>query len=408
VAVGPTVATERNGAGVAVRWVGVAVAAALLVGATLATPVRAVAAPGCAAPTGVYADAAPWPEGLFEPKRLWRLSTGAGQLVAVVGTGVDASNKQLSGRVADAKAVAGMTDPKQDCDGRGTLAAGMIAARPDAHTTFAGLAPDARLLSVKYTQTTSGGDSEPDPDDLAAAIRAAVAAHASVICVAVPAARGSHALTDALHDAATADAVVVAPARIGSSDHPVGRSYPTSAPGVLAVAVADRNGTAVSTEDGDYLDVAAPGADVVGLAAGTGGALGHKWPATDPAAAAGYAAGAAALLRAYRPKLTAAQVVDRITRTATDAGAASDPRLGAGMIDPAAAVGAPLPARRTSPSPGPTAIPAAVAAAPTAEPYRKLVLALGLGAPGAALLLLLTVRTVLRGRRRGWRPARHT
>jgi hypothetical protein len=101
-------------------------------------------------------------------------------------------------------------------------------------------------------------------------------------------------------------------------------------------------------------------------------------------------------------------VVDRITRTATDAGAAADPRLGAGMIDPAAAVGTPLPAHRTSPSPGPTAIPAAVAAAPTAEPYRKLVLALGLGAPGAALLLLLTVRTVLRGRRRGWRPARHT
>ncbi|BCJ33616.1 peptidase S8 [Actinocatenispora thailandica] len=390
------------------RWTGLAVAVTLLVGATLAIPVRASAAPGCAAPTGVYADAAPWPQGLFGPKRIWRLSTGAGQLVAVVGTGVDAANRQLSGRLADAKAVAGMSDPRHDCDGRGTLAAGMIAARPDAHTTFVGLAPGARLLSVKYTQTTSGGDSEPDPDGLAAAIKAAVAAHASVICVAVPAAHGSGALTDALRDAADADAVVVAPARIGSSDHPVGRSYPTSSPGVLGVAVAGRDGAAASTEDGDYLDVAAPGAGVVGLAAGTGGALGHKWPATDPAAAAGYAAGAAALLRAYQPKLTAAQVVDRITRTATDSGAARDPRLGAGMIDPAAAVGAPLPAHRSSPSPGPTAIPAAVAAVPPSEPYRDLVLVSGLGAPGAALLLLLAVRTVRRGRRRRWRPARQT
>ena len=74
-------------------------------------------------------------------------------------------------------------------------------------------------------------------------------------------------------------------------------------------------------------------------------------------------AGVAALIRARYPDMSAAEVIDRLTRTAIDRGPKGrDDRYGAGQLDLIAALTAP----RTPPSDGPP--PPAVTAAPAAAP----------------------------------------
>ncbi|MCP2170150.1 S8 family serine peptidase [Goodfellowiella coeruleoviolacea] len=301
-------------------------AVALGVTALSAAPPPAAGASPCAAPAGVYREGPGWAQRLTAPERIWPVTEGTGQLVAVVGTGVDAGNPQF----APGQVVSG--SDSGDCDGRGTIAAGIVAARPDAATTFTGMAPGVRVLAVRYTQATDGSAaSEPDPDALAAAIGRSVAAGATVVLVVVPAPRSSPALQRAVSDALARGVSVVAPA-VG--DKPESRSYPAGLPGVVAVAATDQTGTPVQGESGDHLSLAAPGTGLVSTSAGTRGQLGHRWGVDNPAFAAAYVAGAVALVRAYRPALDPAQVLDRLTATASrPASGGRDPRLGWGVLD---------------------------------------------------------------------------
>ncbi|MEO3743648.1 S8 family serine peptidase [Plantactinospora sp. B5E13] len=385
--------------GARARW-RFAVAAVVGLLTPLAAPgVPADAAAPCATPAGVYQDAVGWAQRLTDPTRIWPLTDGAGQLVAVLGTGIDADNPQFGpGQVAGAS-------DRTDCDGRGTFAAGIVGARPDPATTFAGLAPGARILALRYTETTDGaagsGDG-PDPDDLAEAVRRATDAGAGVILVVVPAVRSSRALESAVREALAEEIVVVAPAVAARAGL---RSYPAALPGVLGVGAHDQAGSPVQTEAGGHVTLAAPGADLVSTAAGTRGRIGQRWGVGDPAYAAAYVAGTVALIRAYRPELSPAQVRERLAATANRPPYGRDPRLGWGRLDVAAAVTAELPA---GPAPGRAAAaapqvvePAVGPTRPPARPRLPGVLAL-LGLVGA-VLAGLAVTVLRRGRARGWR-----
>ena len=291
---------------------------------TLGSPAFAVAAPGaqCANPSGTYTGDVPWGQRLVDPARLWPLTRGEGQLVAVVGTGVDGQNSQF----APGQLEGGNGTERTDCDGRGTIAAGIVGAQPDSSTTFAGVAPGAHLLPIRYTDGASrdGGD----PGALAGAIDTALDRHAGVILVAVPAAFDSPALSGAVARARSSGAVVVSAA---SATQQGARSYPTATSGVLSVGSVNPAGEPVQTEAGDYVGVAAPGAELVSTSAGAGGAVAHRWPVTDPGLAAAYVAGVAALVRAYHPKLTGDQVVTRLELTAhRPASGGHDPQAGLG------------------------------------------------------------------------------
>jgi hypothetical protein len=384
-----------------------AVALAVLVAATptpIATPTATPTAPaqaGCARPAGVYQGATPWSQRLLAPDRVWPLTAGNGLLVAVLGTGVDAANAQFgTGQVLAGTDVATRGVANTDCDGRGTFAAGLIAARADPRTTFVGVAPNTRILPVRYTQSTNGGTDTADPDRLAAAITVAVQNRAKVVCVLVPAAADSPALRAAVTAAGTADALIVSPATAST-----GGSYPTASPGVLAVGAVDESGAVVTTESGDYLNLAAPGRNLVGTAAGTGHAAGHAWPVDDSAFAAAYVAGVAALVRAYRPGLTAAQVTDRLDSTAAHPSAGHDSRVGWGVVNAYAAVTAEGVDGTTAAS---AAAPTAVtpARAGTIPPADRAAAGIALTGVLVTVLIGLGAVTATRGRARRWRVGR--
>ena len=358
-------------------------------------------AAGCATSTQVYQDPPSWAQKLVDPARIWLLSKGTGQKVAVVGAGVDGSNPQFGpGQVLPSTDLVPPPGGVADCDGRGTFAAGIIAAQPNDQTTFVGVAPGVRLLPIRYT--AGSGDTTPgDPGRLAAAITQAVHAGVGTVLVDVPTTVDSPALDEAVSAAIAAGVVVVSPA-VGTQQGVT--SYPTALPGVLGVGAVDRNGVAVQTESGDYIDVAAPGADLVGTAAG---GHGHSWPIKDPAAAAAYVAATVALLRAYQPAASPAQIVNRLTLTASRAaGGGRDPRLGWGLVDAYTAVTSQLPLTAAGPgtSPAAAAPPALVPAAAPAQPaINVLVGGLALGGVGLAALAGLITVTIRRGRERRWR-----
>lgn len=366
----------------------------------LGAPVPATAvAEQCANPAGTYTAAVPWGQRLIDPARIWPLSKGAGELVAVIGTGVDGGNRQF----APGQLVTGQGTDVEDCDGRGTIAAGIVGAQPDPSTTFAGVAPGARILPIRYTQANGGGD----PGRLASAIETALNRDAGIILIAVPAATDSPALTGAVSRAKEKGALIVSPA---SGTQQGASSFPTATPGVLAVGSTNRAGEAVQAESGAYMGISAPGADLVSTSAGAGGTVAHRWPVSDPGLAAAYVAGVAALVRAYHPDLSPDQIATRLTLTAhRGANGGRDPRRGWGMVDAYAAVSAAIPADTPGPGGPPQAapeavvVPAAAPARPNADKVSGVLAIAGVGLAAAAGVVVAAAR---RGRARGWRPSR--
>jgi membrane-anchored mycosin MYCP len=383
------------------RWqgaVGLVAAAGIL---TCATPITAVAAGnGCVRAQGVYASGVPWAQNLIDAPRIWPLANGSGITVAVLGTGVDPGNAQFAtGAVKPMISMTSGVSGSADCAGYGTFAAGIVAAQPNPSTTFAGVAPGAHILPIRYTDSGPGAGQGPDPVALANAINDAVAAHAGVILVAVPATTDDPTLRDAVRAANAAGDVVVAPV-VGSQSGDI--SYPAADSGAIGVAPMTESGAAAKSESGPYLDIAAPGVNLVGSAANTGGAVGQVWSLADPSfASAAYVAGVVALIRSYPPLsgLTPDQIADRLARTASSAGG----NLGAGVVNAYAAVSGELPAangKAASRAGGVVQVASAVDKSVPADRIAGLISVLAVALAGVILVL---ARSVRRARARGWR-----
>ena len=71
----------------------------------------------------------PWGQRMLGPERVRPFSTGGGEIVAVLDSGVDATHPQLKDRVLEGfDAVAGSGPANRDCLGTGTQVAGVIGA----------------------------------------------------------------------------------------------------------------------------------------------------------------------------------------------------------------------------------------------------------------------------------------
>lgn len=357
----------------------------------------------CLPPPVASAGTVPWAQQLLAPQRVWPLTRGAGVTVAVVDTGIDGSVPQLAGRVLPGRDVhnPGNHRADNDCFGHGTFVAGIIAAAPAPGTMFAGVAPDATVLPIRVIEDAS----DTSADTLATGIRAAVDAGARVINVSASTQTPDPNIDAAVAYAASRDVLVVASAGNDAQDgNPT--PYPASNPSVLAVGAIDQTGKRASfSQSGGYMGLVAPGVDVCSLGPGGPG----QWQASGTSYAAPFVSGVAALVRAYHPTLTAAQVLHRLEATADRPPAnAPDPSFGWGTVNPLAAVTAVLPDEGPN---GAVAAPTPAAAAAPRPVVRDeiggmLVTLSVLGTALVAAAACLAVRLVPSGMRRRWRPAR--
>ncbi|MEV4811102.1 type VII secretion-associated serine protease mycosin [Micromonospora avicenniae] len=371
---------------------------------------RRRAAPRCAtplAPVGTV-TATPWPQQRYVPERLAPLATGAGVTVAVVDSGVDRAHHQLTGRVLDGTDLLDDGgDGTRDCAGHGTGVASLIAAVPRPGVAFRGMAPGARILPVRVSeqQVVQGRESgrTVGAGEFARAIRWAVDHGADVLNLSVVLYTDDPAVRAAVDYALSRDVVVVAAA---GNLHEAGDPppYPAAYDGVLGVGAIGADGSrAPFSQTGPYVDLVAPGSDVLTAAPGRGH---HRAEGTSYAAP--FVAATAALLREYRPRLSAAQVAERIVASADPA---PDGGYGAGVLNPYRAV-----TETTGGTAGPRPVaaladdrtdPARQAQQARREAARDRALAVAATLGMAAAVVALLAYLLPRGARRRWRPADH-
>lgn len=285
----------------------------------------------------------PAPGGPPDPEVLvsHRTATGAGVKVAVIDTGV-AAHPRLGSVIAGADFITGGAPEAalHDCDGHGTIVAGIIAARPDPkfQDSLIGIAPDAEIIAIRQsssvlrsrdqTQETAGTIAT-----LADAIDRALDVGVDIInvslasCVPPAVARSvdTSVLDRALQRAESSGVIVVAAAGNIGPHCPEGSvSFPASAPTVLAVSASESNyhlaGYSLAV---DKPRLSAPGSIAVGLSpTGQGFASGMategaERPFTGTSFAAPKIAGMAAQLKERYPQDSAPALRARVYAAAS-------------------------------------------------------------------------------------------
>jgi serine protease len=299
----------------------------------------------------------------------WDRFGGAGALVAVIDTGIDASHPDLAGKIAATLDFdAGAGSPATDQDGHGTHVASLACAATDNGLGIAGAGRDCKLLVLRTDFTESS---------VAAALVAAAQRGAGAVSLAFGGDRSTGpAFADALRYAAAHGAVPVAAA----ADEPTtGQGYPAallqpagtgpqlgSGLGLVVTAATGADRRASFAGYGTGISLAAYGA-LTASSTGVHGLLGLYPAAVTPRERGGprsrpchcratlggddrYAflagtsmatpqvAAAAAMLRALNPALGTADVVRVLEETARRPSGAWSPDLGWGILDAGAAV----------------------------------------------------------------------
>lgn len=375
----------------------------------------------------------------------WKTSRGAGVTVAVIDSGV-APQPRLPNLTGGGDYVDPATGANglADCDGHGTAVAGIIAAAP-APDGFVGVAPDAALVSIRQSsaqfspKNPSGGDPQQiktagDVATLARAIRhAADIPGVRVInisltdCIPVYKSVDQNALGAAVRYAAIdKDIVVVAAA--GNTGEGSCQSNPLTDP---KAPTDPRNWGAVSTIStpsywqpyvlsvasltpdgqpsgfsmaGPWVGVAAPGEQIVSLGNGPGSGLVNGQPSNkEPLVAingtsfsAAYVSGVAALVRSKYPTLSSHQVINRIVASSHNAARAPSNLVGAGVIDPVAALTWDIPDSEAQPSHMPVVRQAPPAPVVPEDPWPARIAFIC----GALVLAVTVIVVILIGHRR--------
>ena len=228
-------------------------AATTVVAATVPTTAPVVLAPPAAAADLPYSDQCAFPNGKYPGRpwslqrvlldELWSQSTGKGMRVAVIDTGVDVTNPQLTDAVDvesgrnflpknlkddDGNPIErGKENGTTDTVGHGTKVAGIIAARPAKGTGFVGLAPEATIIPIQQNDAEGHGD----VDTLTDAIRYAIQAKADVINISQDTSKpvkSTSELALAIDQALARKIVVVASAGKDGLGGNVKETYPAS------------------------------------------------------------------------------------------------------------------------------------------------------------------------------------
>nr|WP_134081128.1 type VII secretion-associated serine protease mycosin [Mycobacteroides salmoniphilum] len=339
----------------------------------------------------------PWSSDFLQLAEAHKYAQGEGVLVALIDTGVNPDPERLPVEPGGDYLSSG--DGLTDCDGHGTLMASLIAGRPSPDDKFVGVAPRARIVSIRNTSTilqekSRSGVDPNDPNqskpagtarDTARAIVHAANLGASVINISETAClKVSDRVDQAGLGAAVRYAVkekdavvVVAAGNAASGQQAAGGncvqnpgpipSNPRDAAGwgqvktvvtpawyaplVLTVGAVRKDGSPADfSMNGPWMGVSAPGDDMTGLFGGHPVDAVPGDAAPVPLQGTSYSAamvtGVAALIRSdprFRQMndgrgLTANQVMDRIIRSSRHPGPGWDNVQGFGPVNALAAL----------------------------------------------------------------------
>ncbi|BCJ45195.1 hypothetical protein GCM10010168_69960 [Actinoplanes ianthinogenes] len=351
----------------------------------------------CAQAGQVSGDTA-WPRQMLAMDAIGRFSRGGGVEVAVLSTGVQASNPQLDGRVfSGVDAVAQRGTANTDCTGTGTQVAGVIAAEPADGSPVVGLAYRATVLPIRVVPDNSSAQAAATPGSIGRGIELALQNGAQVIVVACAVYQDGQRMRSAVASAIAQDVpVIAAVGDLGSAEDKNPTPYPAAYDGVIGVGAIDRSGQIYTkSQHGDYVDLVAPGVAVPTLQGG--GAA----EADGTALAAGYVGAAAALIRNRSGKMPVADLTRLLTASASPAVAGD--AFGAGVVNPYAAITGQISTKRERALP---AMSAPAAERTGAEQRRRVAAYTGaIIAAVAVVAVLMVTAAIRRSRRQHWRPA---
>ena len=273
----------------------------------------------------------------------WGVTTGSSTVkVAVVDSGVDTTHPDLFANLVSGYDYAYNDSDPTDYDGHGTHVAGIIAARGNNSIGVTGVTWQTSLMPVQALDATGEGTTS----DIVSAYTYA-AAHGARI---VNASFGGSSFSQAEYNAikAAPNVLFVAAAGNDGVNDDTTPSYPCAynLANILCVAATDNTDhlASFSNVGRTSVDIAAPGVNIYS----TYKCDGYAWM-SGTSMAAPEVSGAAALVLAQFPTLTATQLRSKLLATTDPLPTADAAKIAGGRLDVAKAVGATV-----TPPPGQT------------------------------------------------------
>lgn len=283
-------------------------------------------------------------------------TSGAGIKVAVIDTGVDTSNPDLSsGQVLNGieyltnatydSCAGGTGNGKSDLNGHGTHVAGIISG---GGVGIRGVTPAVTILPVRVLNQFGTGNST----DVACGIKWATDNGAKVINMSLGSTTQSASITAAVAYAITNNVTVVA-ASGNNAASTNAANYPAADTGVIGVGATDSNGSRASFSTfGSFVDVSAPGVGIISTCSapyastGSGDSFRETSCTTSDTYGSNYqslsgtsmasphVAAVAAFILSQYPSLTPAQVQQILQATSGSGnGTRIDDQLGFGVVN---------------------------------------------------------------------------
>ena len=284
----------------------------------------------------------------------WAISSGNNVTIAVLDSGVDVEHPDLAARIVRGYDFVNNDDNADDDAGHGTHVAGIAAAISNNGIGIAGLAWNANIMPLKILNQSGVGTSS----DLVRAICWAVTEKADIINMSLGGPFASHTVHTAVDYAASQGIVLFA--AVGNHyqrGNPI--VYPAAYKSVIAVAATDRHDLKAGfSNTGTYVDIAAPGVDIISTYTRADQSIWASASGTSMSSA--FAAGLAALILSVDPDLSPNQLKTVITDSVVDLGSPGrDNLFGYGRIDAAAALSlqTPMPTPTLTPMLTPTLTP---------------------------------------------------